>query len=234
MLTAPNLNSLDWLIHGFGFRDSKYPENVTSLHQIHSDIVVAAVKPGGDRIAEGDALISRECGLMVGIRTADCVPVLIADERTQAVACIHAGWRGTSQNIVNKAVRALITHWGVRAEDLHAAIGPAIGPCCYRVGSEVARQFGTWRPELAQVAEPTHIDLAGINETQLKNAGVTNIWQAGECTVCNHTRYFSFRREKEQAGRMLSFIGRAQMGGRAENTPGGCSLEEIRPETLRR
>ena len=115
-----------------------------------------------------------------------------------------------------------------------AAIGPAIGPCCYRVGSEVARQFGTWRPELAQVAEPTHIDLAGINETQLKNAGVTNIWQAGECTVCNHTRYFSFRREKEQAGRMLSFIGRVQMGGRAENTPGGCSFEEIRPETLRR
>ncbi|MDP9171306.1 MAG: peptidoglycan editing factor PgeF [Acidobacteriota bacterium] len=196
MLTAPNLRAFEWLTHGFGWRDSVYPPGINTVKQIHSAIVLEAP---GDR--EGDALVSREPGRIVGIRTADCVPVLIACPRTHSVAAIHAGWRGTGQNIVGAAVGELIARYGARAEDLHAAIGPAIGPCCYEVSPDVSRHFGAWVPE------STHLDLPAINEAQLRAVGVRNTWQAGECTFCHAERYFSFRREKEQAGRMLSFIG---------------------------
>jgi YfiH family protein len=208
MLRAPNLASFDWLIHGFGQRDSRYPAAITTVKQIHSAIVIdgSFCSPG----AEGDAITAREPGTIVGVRTADCVPILIADRRIRAVAATHAGWRGTAQNIVTASVRALITRYGSRTEDLHVAIGPAIGPCHYEVGPEVARHFATWCPELKHVAKPVPIDLAAINEGQLREAGVGGVWRADECTFCNPDRYFSFRREKEQAGRMISFIGLAQ------------------------
>jgi hypothetical protein len=211
MLKAPNLSQFGWLVHGFGLRDSVYPGPITTLRQVHSARVVEATQPGGDRFAEGDALITNAPGL-VGVRTADCVPVLIVDGRTQAVAAVHAGWRGSAQNIVAAAVRELITRCGSRAEDLHAAVGPAIGPCCYEVGPDVARRFGAWEPEweLKRNAADTarKIDLPEINEMQLRNAGVADVWVARECTFCAPEKYYSFRREKEAAGRMMSFAGR--------------------------
>ena len=105
------------------------------MKQIHSGLVLEAVPPGGDRFSEGDGLVTKTPGMLVGVRTADCVPILIADERTRAVASVHAGWRGTADRISRgAAVRELITRFGSRAEDLHAAVGPSIGPCCYEVG----------------------------------------------------------------------------------------------------
>src|SRR5665213_3380021 len=202
MLRAPNLSRFDWLVHGFGFRDSVYPEPIATLKQIHSGIVLEALPPGGDRFAEGDALVSHAPGMIVGVRTADCVPILITDGRTHAVAAVHAGWRGTAEKIVTAATRELITRFGSKAEDLHAAVGPAIGPCCYEVGSDVARRLGL--PETGGAQRP---DLPGINEQQLREAGVRDIWVARECTFCEAGKYFSFRREQDQAGRMLSFIG---------------------------
>jgi len=201
MLKAPNLARLPWLIHGFGGRESVYPPGITTLHQIHSGLVLEAAGPGADRFADGDALVSNQPGTVAGVRTADCVPILIADERTHAVAAIHAGWRGTAAGIAAGAVRELITRYGSRPQDLRAAIGPAIGPCCYEVGPEVARQLG-------MAAEgPVKVDLAAINRRQLADAGVSDIWLAAECTFCEAGRYFSFRREKEAAGRMISFVG---------------------------
>jgi hypothetical protein len=207
MLKAPNLSHLEWLIHGFGFRDSIYPERIATLKQIHSDIVLEATLPA-DRFAEGDALISLPPGPVVGVRTADCVPVLIADSRTRAVAAVHAGWRGSAADIASRAVRELITHFGSRAEDLHAAVGPSIGPCCYEVGADVARRFGTCRPEWHEGEGATKIDLPAVNEAQLRRAGVQDVWVARECTFCMPEKYFSYRREKDEAGRMISFIGR--------------------------
>jgi YfiH family protein len=198
MLTAPNLSRFPWLTHGFGGRDSSYPDGITTLRQIHSAKILEATEPGADRFADGDALIARQTGLIVGVRTADCVPILIADERTRAVAAVHAGWRGSAERIVACAVNELTTRYGSRPQDLYAAIGPAIGGCCYEVGPEVALRFGT---------DTSRIDLAAINERQLAGAGVQDIWRAGECTFCEAYRYYSFRREKENAGRMLSFIG---------------------------
>ena len=202
MLQAPNLARFEWLTHGFGLRDSQYPAKITTVRQVHSNVVVDARSV--DASTQADALISDLPGTIIGVRTADCVPILIADERLRAVAAVHAGWRGTAQLIAVAAVRELITHFGARLADLHAAIGPAIGLCCYEVGSEVARQFGY------DDSGPTHLDLAGINEQQLRVAGVRDVWRADECTFCGAERFYSYRREKEQAGRMRSFIGSIQ------------------------
>jgi YfiH family protein len=198
MLTAPNLSRFSWLTHGFGGRDSVHPPGITTLRQIHSAKILEAIEPGEDRFADGDGLIACQTGLIVGVRTADCVPILIADARTRAVAAVHAGWRGSAERITACAVNELTARYGSRAQDLYAAIGPAIGGCCYEVGPEVALRFGT---------SSSRIDLAAINERQLADAGVSDIWKACECTYCEADRYCSFRREKENAGRMLSFIG---------------------------
>jgi polyphenol oxidase len=211
MLIAPNLSALDWLTHGFGQRDSIYPDDITTVKQIHSDIVVEAPDGGGDRFTEADALVARQPGLVVGVRTADCVPVLLADTRTHAVAAIHAGWRGTARSIVAATLREMSARYGTRPEDIHAAIGPSIGPCCYEVGLDVAQQFQKWtHPNNRQ------LDLQGINALQLAELGVVNVWKSGVCTFCERDLYYSYRREKEEAGRMLSFI-----GARQKNTSGG-------------
>jgi hypothetical protein len=199
MITAPNLVELDWLTHGFGLRDSEYPAGICSLKQIHSKIVFEAP---GDSVREGDSLISSHPGTIIGIRTADCVPILLADPGTHAIASIHAGWRGTAENIVGETIAAMASKWQTRPEDVRAAIGPSIGLCCYEVGPEVAARFGR-----TDGTKKIHLDLPNENEKRLRAVGVRNIWKSGECTFCANQRFFSFRRERESAGRMISFIG---------------------------
>jgi len=150
----------------------------------------------------------------VGVKTADCVPILIVDISTPAVAAIHAGWRGSAENIAAAAVRRMAALWKTRPENLRAAIGPSIGVCCYEVGPEVARRFETWIPEMRNPESPVHLDLPAINEAQLRAEGVADIWKSGECTFCTPKKFFSFRREREHAGRMVSFIGLQKHVGR--------------------
>lgn len=220
MIRAPNFLDLDWLEHGFGERHSALPDGIRTVKQIHSAIVLNA-----DRVStspqEGDALISDRPGVLVGIRTADCVPILLVDPSTPVVAAIHAGWRGSAANIAAAAVRELTVGWKTRPENLRAAIGPSIGVCCYEVGPEVARQFAEWNPERRQAESAVHLDLPAINEAQLRAAGVTNIWKSGECTFCVPSRFFSFRRERQQAGRLVSFIGLQKHIGRTSWSPPG-------------
>lgn len=206
MITAPNLAELNWLRHGFGGRDSVYPEIITTLRQIHSCLVVEVEGTGGDRIAEGDGLVTDQRGMLVGIRTADCVPVLLADPVNRVVSAVHAGWRGTASRIVPEAVERMKSRFGTRPEHVVAAIGPSIGGCCYEVGPVVARQFGTWVPNMEQVDEPALLDLKTVNQLQLASLGVRDVWVSQDCTFCG-SDFFSFRREKEQAGRMISYIG---------------------------
>ena len=157
-------------------------------------------------MAEGDALITRAEGVIVGVRTADCVPILLADPQTRAVGAVHAGWRGTASGIVQTAVRDMAQQFGSSPNDIIAAIGPSIGGCCYQVGTDVARRFETWLPEMGQSAEPSLLDLRLVNQLQLRALGVTAIWVSDECTFCNIC-YSSYRREGAAAGRMLAFVG---------------------------
>jgi purine-nucleoside/S-methyl-5'-thioadenosine phosphorylase / adenosine deaminase len=197
------LDALEWLVHGFGTRHADIPalfENLASLKQIHSaDCVAAEGRPGV--LGRGDALLEDTPGAVVAVKTADCVPILLIDERRRAVAAVHAGWRGTAAHIAARAVEAMRARFGTEPAHVHAAIGPGIGKCCYEVGPEVAAQFG--------LAGRAHIDLAAINRGQLAAAGVRpeKIYAADLCTMCGADEFHSFRRDKEKAGRLYSFAG---------------------------
>jgi YfiH family protein len=197
------LDEFPWLVHGFGTRLADIPAcfaQLATLKQIHSSLCVAAQGLAGI-LGEGDALIENQPGSVVAIKTADCIPVLLVDERLRAVAAVHAGWRGTVARIAAEAVAAMGRRFGTRAEDLHAAIGPGIGRCCFEVGAEVAAHFGG--------QGRCHIDLEAANGRQLEEAGVTarRIYASNLCTMCRAEEFDSFRRDKEAAGRMYSFAG---------------------------
>ncbi|HUO36136.1 MAG TPA: peptidoglycan editing factor PgeF [Candidatus Acidoferrum sp.] len=115
-----------------------------TLRQIHSDIVVRvdpASLAGAENPAKGDALITRDPGILLVVQTADCIPILLADTRLRAVAAIHSGWRGTAQRIAEKTIGCMRMEFGTHPEDVVAAIGPGIGRCCYEVGHEVVTEF---------------------------------------------------------------------------------------------
>jgi polyphenol oxidase len=117
---------------------------VATLRQIHSDIVhvvSAAPFPQGEQSPKGDALITREPGVLLTIQIADCIPILLADTKQRAVAAIHSGWRGTAQRIAEKTLGRMQMEFGTRPRDVIAALGPGIGGCCYEVGHEVVKEF---------------------------------------------------------------------------------------------
>ena len=147
-------------------------------------------------------MLSDSPGRMVGVKTADCLPILLVDERHRAVAAVHAGWRGTVAGVAISTLKAMAARWGTEAGDLHAAIGPGIGQCCFEVGPEVAVQFG-------EPFRRTRIDLAQANRRQLVESGLApeRIYTAGLCTCCPGDQFHSYRRDREKAGRMMSVVG---------------------------
>lgn len=198
LLQAPALSQIRWLEHGFGTRGSNLSQDgMASLRQIHSGLCLAVSEPGC--AGDGDGLVTAAPGLALSIRTADCYPILLADPRTRSVAAVHAGWRGTAAGIVREALSLMRELYGVEPRGVVAAIGPGIGGCCYEVGEEVARRFGLDRAG--------RVDLASANRQTLIDAGVPapQIESLALCTFCD-SRFYSFRREKDKAGRMISFI----------------------------
>jgi YfiH family protein len=116
---------------------------LVTIRQIHSSVLVlsGATDAGRERPCKGDGLMTDEPGLLLGVQTADCIPVLVADRKRRAVGAFHAGWRGTVKRIVESGVGRMRMEFGSRPEDLIAAIGPGIGACCYAVGEEVLSSF---------------------------------------------------------------------------------------------
>ena len=172
---------------------------MASLKQIHSAVVLVAAQSGC--AGDGDALVTDRVGLPISVRTADCYPVLLADERNRAVAAVHAGWRGTAAQIVPRTLEEMQIRFGTEAADVYAAIGPGIGGCCYEVGEEVALQFG--------LKKAGRINLAQMNHRQLVALGVpeAHIDILGGCTKCDSHLFHSFRRDRDRAGRMVSYMG---------------------------
>ena len=200
---ASELDALPWLVHGFGTRHTDVPAlfaNLATLKQVHSAECVSAEGRSGV-LDRGDALLENAPGALVAVKTADCLPILLVDECNRAVAAVHAGWRGTVARIAEAAVSAMRERFGTWPGDLHAAIGPGIGNCCYEVGPEVAAQFGG--------QGRGHVDLAGTNVRQLIAAGVTpeRVYASNLCTMCRPGEFHSYRRDREAAGRLYSFAG---------------------------
>ena len=213
---AASLQQFPWLEHGFGTRLSNGwpdPSRLVTPKQIHSNkvLVVSTDAAAGlnERFGPGDALISLQAQNMIGIRTADCLPIVLVDAKTRAMGAVHAGWRGTVGNITMCAVQAMTCQFGTGPEHIWAAIGPGIGCCCFEVGPEVAAQFGEIFPERVDLHHHTHIDLAEANRRQLERAGVPSnqIEVSGLCTMCRAGEFHSFRRDKEKAGRLISAVG---------------------------
>jgi polyphenol oxidase len=204
--------------------------SLVGVRQIHSGVVRVVREgdgafegrlqtPEGKAVLEGDGLMTNLPGVLLGVGTADCVPVLVVDVEKRVVGAFHAGWRGTVAQIVEHGVAKMVEEYGSRVEDLVAAVGPSIGACCYTVGeqvrSEFAGQFG-YASELFRFEDSgeMRLDLWEANRRQLLEAGLGEgrIAVVGECTACARNaggarRYFSHRAEKGVAGRMLSVVG---------------------------
>jgi YfiH family protein len=223
--TVPALMEIPGLVHGFELRlgPSGWEERDAGrarvgsalgnqgrlylLKQVHGTVVRRAPWEGRP---EGDAAVGERPGMILGIETADCLPVLLADPRRRVVAAAHAGWRGTAAGVARAAVGALV-EGGSRPEDLLAALGPGIGPCCYEVGEELKAAFGPggdafFRP--GPRGKP-HLDVRAANVAQLKAAGVpeARIHSVAECTRCRADLYHSYRRDGPRSGRMINYIG---------------------------
>jgi polyphenol oxidase len=197
---VPEWAKYQWLDHGFGTKAALTPENLAAVKQIHSADVLIADRLGVN--GTGDALISGMSGIVAGVRTADCLPILLVDPVTRTVAAVHAGWRGTVKNITLRTADEMSAKFGTKRESLEAAIGPGIGLCCFEVGPEVAREFGPYPSQ-----SKTCLDLQRINREQLRAIGVHQVYVADSCTFCSRDEFFSFRREGEKAGRMISYVG---------------------------
>lgn len=198
-----------WQKHGFGTRQGN-PEAQVTLRQIHSDRVVNA-DGVRSREKEGDALVTDCVGKSIGIRTADCVPILLLDSHTRAIGAIHAGWRGTLAEIAMRAIEKMHEDFETDPADVYVAMGPCVRSCCYMVDREVADKFSQIFPEWPSgTTNKRTLDLSEANRRQMKDAGVSpqRIFDCGLCTTCQSADFYSFRREPENPGRMVSAIER--------------------------
>jgi YfiH family protein len=207
------------------------PANLVRLRQVHRADVVVASGPVPVP-AEADIVVARDGSIGITVQAADCVPLLVADERSGVVAAAHAGWRGLAANVPAAVVGAMVRECGSRAADLVVAIGPSIGPCCYEVGADVREQFeasGASRPELDRwfrfdvLETPRNgsilkarggltpgrsvLDTWRATRDRLEAAGVGSgrIFEAGLCTA-SHDVLCSYRRDGTAAGRIAAAI----------------------------
>jgi YfiH family protein len=186
---------------------------VLKLNQVHS----ATIHDMKDTWAsneprKGDAAITAVRGALLGVQTADCVPILLADRRGQVVGAVHAGWRGTAAGITQRTVQMIHEKYGISPTDLIAVIGPHNAICCYEVGDDVIDAVKdadcfVFRPEW----QKPHFNQALANQKQLLGAGIPQqqIAVSTICTQCRGDLFYSYRREGSRTGRMLSIIGLA-------------------------
>jgi hypothetical protein len=223
--TVPAFHAVSGLVHGFEQRgpvdgneageESRVrvaralegAGRLLFLKQVHGASVVEAP---WDEPPPADAAVAVAPGLLLGIQTADCLPILLVDPERSFVAAAHAGWRGTAEGVVSRAVESLLAR-GSRPEDVVAALGPCVGPCCYEVGDEVREALG---PSGSPFFRPgpngrPHLDLRAANTQRLIDAGLRReaVHHAADCTRCRPDLYPSFRRDGRGCGRMISFVG---------------------------
>ena len=160
-------------------------------------------------IEDCDALITNQKNIMLTILTADCVPILLFDPKQKVVAAIHAGWKGTEQQIVFKTVEKMKELFNSNPNDIIAGIAPSIGKCCYEVDWNVAQHFKDVKDAYDEKDEKYMLDLPHINKLQLIEAGLLekHIELSNICTACEVDDYFSYRKEGGCSGRFMSMIG---------------------------
>lgn len=195
-----------WQVHG------------ADVRVVHT---VEEAKPAENQLGETifcDVIVSNAEAVLAGVKTADCVPILLGDPISGAFAAVHAGWRGTLAGAVVVGVERLAKEYDARPENLRVAIGASAGACCYEVGSEVIEAFTkqfAGAERLFTETRPGHalVDLLRANRDQLESAGVLpeRIHTAPICTMCRTDLFFSYRKEKTlhgKVGRLMAVVGR--------------------------
>ena len=195
-----------WQVHGVDIRHVKTAEDAKPAENQRGETVYC------------DAIISDAHGVLAGVKTADCVPLLMGDSETGCFAAVHAGWRGTLQELAKVGVNRLQQEYKSRPENLRVAIGAAAGACCYEVGAEVIDAFTSRfsnAHKLFVETRPGHalVDLLQANRDQLIQSGVqpNRIHVAPLCTMCRTDLFFSYRKEKRlhgKVGRLMAVVGR--------------------------
>lgn len=175
--------------------------------QIHSSKVLRVDKKSGDGIV-ADGLLTNEKNLFVGVKTADCLPVLLFDKNKKAVGAIHSGWRGTYNGIVSEGVKRMKEEFGSEPENLIALLGPSISKCCYEIGKDVENLLEISFSEFIEKRKgKIYFDIRGANRMLLIKAGLkdNNIFELPLCTMCEKELFFSHRRGEK--GRNIAFVG---------------------------
>jgi polyphenol oxidase len=193
-------------------------DSLVRMRQVHCADVFEPRRADDSRLAsrayddwpEADIAVTNDPAVAVSVRAADCVPILLADRRTGAIAAIHAGWKGTAAGAVSVAVQALTSRYRTRPEDVIAAVGPSIGPCCYEVGPDLASHFASHAQAsnwFTRDANP-HLDLWRATHDQLACAGVPTrqIHVCALCTFDHSALFHSYRRDGRNAGRLVAAI----------------------------
>ncbi|HOX54121.1 MAG: peptidoglycan editing factor PgeF [Candidatus Omnitrophica bacterium] len=185
--------------------------NLVCVKQPHkSKVVVVTGKHKGkgalgrqNAIAGFDGLITNKRNIPLAVFTADCLSIFLFCPKTKTIGLVHAGWRGTREKIVKKAISIFRQNFNSQPKDIIAAFGPAIRNCCYEVGPEFAKYF---KQGLIKRDNGLFLDLIAINKNQLVSAGIErqNIVDSKICTSCQNKNFFSYRKEKNKAGRMMS------------------------------
>ena len=188
--------------------------------QVHGDTVrtvtTADIKTDlyGRLGYEGDGLMTAIPGVTLVVFSADCIPILLCDPVRRVIAAVHSGWRGTAAGIVTRAVERMREVYGCRPEDIRAAVGPGIGPCCFETHEDVpnAMMAAVATPALPYIKIKENgkftVDLKGINARRLELAGLdpANIAVSGDCTCCMADKYWSHRRQGSERGSMAAVI----------------------------
>jgi YfiH family protein len=184
-----------------------FPENLVMVKQVHGSTIVVAERPDPAMLdMPADGLITRVPGLVLGIRTADCVPVFFWDPVRKVAGIAHGGWKGVRDGIVNQMLKIFEKRCGSKMGDLRIAIGPSIRKCCYEVGKEFLGFFpGFYR---AKDAAKGNLDLVGVIKSRLLKRGISesHLYDTGLCTVCENKKFFSYRVENQTPERILSVI----------------------------
>lgn len=186
-------------------------KNIFFMNQVHSDMVVIKTdkKPS---FPKSDGIITPLKGIALAIKSADCLPIFLFDNKNKIISAIHSGWRGAALKIVKKAIKKLEQVFNSKPSDIYAFLGPAINGSCYEVGKEVYEQFSFLGKRKNDFFTRTknnkfYMDLKGINTYILESAGIPteNIEICELCTHCEKD-FYSYRRDSNNSGRNISFI----------------------------
>lgn len=186
-------------------------DRVVTGRQVHGNHVAhASAAEGGTALPSTDGLVTAAPGVALLLRFADCQPLLLYDPAHGAVGLVHAGWRGVALGMAHRAVEAMHAAFGTDPRAIVAGLGPAIGPCCYLVGHDVAAAMGYalphWRRVMRREGEAWRLDLPGANAQQLAAAGVEQIEQAELCTACHREEFYSHRGDAGLTGRFAAVV----------------------------